>query len=157
MPTSITDGIRAGSPDVTPSQRATGSIVVPCRIVERTTAKNTMLKYSSERGTPSRIGNVASTTGTAPRRPAQPMSACSRRLNRAPTSEITVASGRLTKTTSSASSVPFQATSGSSDGKTSRPSVRNMPSCATQASPSWNAVTVRLAGRLPEPSASPVR
>jgi len=55
------------------------------------------------------------------------------------------------------SSVPFQATSGSSDGLTSNPSVRNMPSCATHASPSWNAVTVRLAGRLPVPRASPVR
>ena len=46
----MSDGARAGSSDVTPSQRATGSIVVPWSRVESSTAKKTMLKNSSERG-----------------------------------------------------------------------------------------------------------
>ena len=41
---------RAGSSVVTPSRRATGSIVVPCSTVDSRTAKNTMLKNSRRVG-----------------------------------------------------------------------------------------------------------
>ena len=62
----------AGSAVVTPSAWASGSKVVPWTMVEMTTAKKTMLKYSRLLGTPLITGKVASTTGTAPRSPAQP-------------------------------------------------------------------------------------
>ena len=71
-------GGAGGSSDVTPSQRATGSIVVPCSSVESSTAKKTMLKNVSTAGTSSITGKIASTTGTAPRSPAQPSSPFSR-------------------------------------------------------------------------------
>ena len=130
---------------------------MPWSSVENSTAKKTMLKKSWSCWTSSITGNVASTTGTAPRRPAQPRNAFSRHSKPLPIVATSVATGRATKTTTSASSVPLPAISPSSDGNTSRPSVRNMPSCATQASPSWNAVTVRLAGRSADPSMSPHR
>ena len=142
---------------VTPSRRATASIVEPCRTVESSTAKNTMLKNSSDWGTSAITGKIASTTGTAPRRPAQPSSPFSRASRPLPHVVASIATGRATKTTTSASSEPFHATWSRSAGNTSRPRVRNIASCATQARPSWNAVTVRLAGRLAEPIARPAR
>ena len=116
-----------------------------------------MLKNVSDCGTSSITGKIASTTGTAPRSPAQPRNAFSGMLKPLPSVLTSVASGRATNTTTSASSVPSHATSSRSAGKTSRPSVRNIVSCATHAMPSWNAVTVRLAGMLADPSASPAR
>jgi hypothetical protein len=56
---------------VTPSLRASHSTVVPWSRVEITTAKKTSLKNRRLSGTRSITGKVASTTGTAPRRPAQ--------------------------------------------------------------------------------------
>jgi hypothetical protein len=47
-------------------------MVDPCSSVEITTAKKTMLKKSLSGSTPSITAKVASTTGTAPRNPAQP-------------------------------------------------------------------------------------
>ena len=153
MPASASGCGSAGSFVVRPSRFASGSIVVPWRIVDSTTAKKTMLKNSSDSsGTPSITGKVARTTGTAPRRPAQPSSICSRWLKPNGSVDTSTAIGRATNTTTSASTVPSTATSPSWSGKTSRPSVRNMTSCATQPSPSWNAATVCLAGTFALPS-----
>ena len=96
----------AASPVVTPRRRASASKVVPCTTVETSTAKNAIAKNSSLRGTPSRTGNVASTTGTAPRSPAQPSTARSRRSKPAPVVATSAASGRATTAASSASTVP---------------------------------------------------
>ena len=83
MPVSTSGRGSAGSVVVTPSLRASHSTVVPWSSVEITTAKKTMLK--NVRGCPARrsiTGKVASTTGTAPRRPAQPSTTRSRRVKR---------------------------------------------------------------------------
>ena len=63
----------SGSLVVTPSRRASASKVVPWSSVETNTAKNTMLRNSRpSRSRPALIGKIASTIGTAPRKPAQP-------------------------------------------------------------------------------------
>ena len=77
-PASASGSGSAASVSVTPSQRASASNVAPCSSVETTTAKKTMLKNSTLFGTPSITGKVAKTTGSAPRRPAQPSTTCSR-------------------------------------------------------------------------------
>ena len=51
--------------------------------------------------------------------------------------------------------VPFSAMSTRSDGKTSRPSAKNIVSWASQARPSWNAATVWRAGSAVDPIARP--
>jgi hypothetical protein len=53
--------------------------------------------------------------------------------------------------------VPSSHTSPSSDGNTSRPSVRKVMSCATHARPSWNVTIERFAGMRADPSTRPVR
>src|SRR5207247_10884493 len=55
-----------------PSHLASGATVAPWTRVETRTAKNTILKNSRLRGTPSVTGKVARNTGSAPRSPAQP-------------------------------------------------------------------------------------
>ncbi len=77
-PASASGSGSAASVSVTPSRWASGSKVAPWSSVETTTAKNTMLKNSTLFGTPSITGNVAKTTGSAPRSPAQPSTTCSR-------------------------------------------------------------------------------
>ena len=118
----------------------------PGAMVEMTTAKKTMLKYSRLLGTPLITGKVASTTGTAPRSPAQPRTSRSRALKRSKAVASAVASGRATKATTRAIRVPSTSTSPSWLGKTSKPRVRKSVIWATQARPSWKAVIVRLAG-----------
>ena len=49
-PTSTTPAEGCRSSDVTPSQRATGSTVIPWSSVESSTAKKTMLKNSADLG-----------------------------------------------------------------------------------------------------------
>jgi hypothetical protein len=68
-----------------------------------------------------------------------------------------VATGRATNIRTTASTVPSRATSPNDDGKTSRPSTRNIASWATQARPSWNVAMVWRAGIADEPSVSPAR
>jgi hypothetical protein len=157
VPVSASGRGRAGSVVVTPRRLASGSKVVPCRIVEITTAKKTMLKKVLDPSTSSITGKVASTTGTAPRRPAQPSTTRSAIEKRSNAVLTKVATGRATNTSTSASAVPLTATSPRSLGKTSRPSARNMEICAIQARPWWNTVTVRLAGMREDPSISPAR
>ena len=98
---------------------------------------------------------MASTTGTAPRRPAQPSTIRSRVSKRSKAVLTNVAIGRATNTSAQARAVALSATSSSRLGNTSRPSATNIAICATQASPSWKTVTVRLAGMRAEPSTSP--
>ena len=120
-----------------------------------TTAKKTMLKNVRDSSTWSSTGKVASTTGTAPRSPAQPSTTRSAVVKRSKAVLMKTATGRATKTSTSASAVPLIATSPRSLGNTSSPSARNIEICATHASPWWNTVTVRLAGIRAEPSISP--
>ena len=70
MPASASGRGSAGSRVVTPRRSASGSNDAPCSTVEISTAKNTTLNSSLLPSTPAMTGNVASTTGTAPRSPA---------------------------------------------------------------------------------------
>src|SRR5437899_2218159 len=56
---------------ITLRRRARSSTVLPWMSADTTTAKKTMLKKWRLRGTLAITANVARTTGTAPRRPAQ--------------------------------------------------------------------------------------
>ena len=58
--------------------------------------KNATLKYSRAFSTPYISGNRASTTGTAPRSPTQPMNTCSRQGKRNGSRLSTTATGRAT-------------------------------------------------------------
>ena len=51
---------------------------MPCASVETTTTKNTVLKIVLSPAIPAESAKVASTIGTAPRRPAQERKSCSR-------------------------------------------------------------------------------
>jgi hypothetical protein len=157
VPVSASGRGSAATAEVTFRKRASGSKVVPWSNVESSTAKKTMSKKRTLSGICSITGKVASTTGTAPRSPAQPMIRRSRAVNFANVVASAEPSGRATTATTSASTVPSTATSPSSDGNTSRPSVKNIVSWAIQARPSWNAVMVRLAGIAVEPSQRPAR
>ena len=106
-------------------------------------------------GTLSITGKVASTTGTAPRSPAQPSTTRSCQLKSSRAVATAAESGRATNTRISVSTVPSSHTSPRALGKTSRPSARNIVICATHASPSWNTVTVCFAGMRPDPSTRP--
>ena len=105
---------------------------------------------------PSITGKVASTIGTAPRSPAHPTSADSRRRNPKPLIEITAARGRATKISTAAMRKPSPAIPPNSPGFTSRPSVRNSAIWLTQARPSWKSRTVRRLGIDALPSISAV-
>ena len=157
VPVSASGRGRAGSLVVTPTARAKGSKLTPWTSVEMTTAKKTMLKNSVLCGTWAITGKVASTTGTAPRRPAQPSTRRSTAEKRSNAVATNTATGRATKSSTSASAVPSSATSGRSLGNTSRPSTTNRLIWASQPSPSWKTVTVRFAGIGAEPSISPAR
>ena len=110
VPVSASGRGNAGRLVVTPRRFASGSNVDPWTIVERSTAKNTMLKYSWLCGTPSSTGNVASTTGTAPRRPAHPRASRSPAVKRSNAVATATATGRATSISTSARTVPSNAT-----------------------------------------------
>ena len=76
-------------------------------------------------------------------------------LKRSGVSAMTVAIGRATNTRTSAIAVPSSATASSRPGKTSSPSIRNIPTCESHAIPSWNATIVRLAGNCASPIVRP--
>ena len=69
----------AGSSVVRPSRLASGSKLAPWTRVELTTTKKTIAKSCSPSPTPATTGKVASQIGVAPRSPAQPSIARSRR------------------------------------------------------------------------------
>ena len=105
-----------------------------------------MLKNSVPSPTPSITGKVASTIGAAPRRPAQPIVTRSATEKRAPIVATNAATGRATNMSTTARSAAFGAISTRRPGKTRSPSIRNIPSCASHARPSWKVVIVLSAG-----------
>jgi hypothetical protein len=147
----------AASSERTPSRRATGSIVAPCRTVENSTTKNVTLKIVRPPSMPSVTAKVANTTGTAPRSPAQPSTIFSPTLKPWPTVTSSVASGRAITAVTSAIAVPSSAIAPRSSGNTSSPRIRNSASWAIQARPSWKVTIVRRAGVVAVPSTSPAR
>ena len=147
----------AGSSVVRPSAFASGSKVEPWSTVEITTTKKAMLKYVLLSGTPSITGNVASTTGTPPRSPAQPSAKRSAALKWSKAVATKAATGRARATSTRAITVPSTQTSSSWLGNTSRPRVRKSPICATHASPWWKTVIVLRAGIVALPSTRPAR
>src|SRR4028119_131538 len=79
---------------VTPSAAANAGNAGAVRTVSATTKTKTTLKTSSERGTSSASGMVASTIGTAPLRPAKDRNACSGMGTRKGTLHTTTLIGR---------------------------------------------------------------
>lgn len=100
------------------------------------TSTKTMLKTRVEPSTPATIGMVARMMGTAPRSPAQDMSAFSCQGSRNGASEMKTSSGRATTVSTSPTMTAGQKSSSRSCGVTRRPSSTNMPICAIQPSPS---------------------
>lgn len=141
----------------TPRRRATQPIVVPWSSTDTSTAKNTTLKITGASGTPASSGKVASTIGTAPRSPAQDTISLSARVSGVQASAISTLTGRATNARNSATASPLPATGGSCEGKTSRPSVRNITICISQAVPSWKRTIERLWMKCRLPSTMPAR
>ena len=156
-PTSSSASGSADSVVVTPSRAASPSNVVPCRTVETSTAKKTMLKNSTLPSTPADHRERRQHHGdrAAQARPAEhdalrePEAHAERRHEHAERPRDEHDDERST--------VPSSATSPSSDGNTSSPSTRNMTTWASQPMPSWKVTIVRLAGICADPSASPAR
>src|SRR4051812_39484446 len=100
---------------------------------------------------------VASTIGTAPRRPAHEMNVRSRHGNRNGAAEIATDANRPTTVTAtpitSATSTSF---SSKSPGDASSPSITNNPICASQAIPSTNDRVAIRCGNSARPSTSDV-
>jgi hypothetical protein len=135
IPVSISGAESAGSVEVTPSRRASGSNVAPWIRVEVTTTKKMTLKITAPSSTPAITGKVASQIGIAPRSPAQPSIRRSRMLNGASALAITAARGRATKISAAESSRPSAATSPRPLGKTSSPSSAKSEICDTHERP----------------------
>ena len=103
-----------------------------------------MLNSVSPPETPATSGNVARTIGTAPRRPAQPTSVCSRSENRERSRDAYTATGRATSVRNTVVSTATPSTGRIRLGNTSSPSVTNMAICPSQARPSWKRARLRL-------------
>jgi hypothetical protein len=142
---------------VRPRRAASGSKLAPWIRVEVTTTKKTIENSSSPVPTPATTGKVASQIGVAPRRPAQPSIARSRRPSGESSVAAKAASGRATRIRAAERARPSSATSLSVLGKTSSPSRMKRPICATQPTPSWKATIVRRPGTLLDPRARAVR
>jgi hypothetical protein len=112
-------------------------------MTETTTTKKTALKIVFALSTCEESTKVASTIGTAPRSPAQPSRRRSRALKSLSAVDTQTATGRTTKTRSSASARPEPATSVSWRGNTRRPSTMNSVTCARNAMPSWKPTSCR--------------
>ena len=89
-------------------------------------------------GTPSTIGYVASTMGTAPRNPAQDRKACSRSGTRKPVSDTMTDTGRATSSSTRPATIAGTRSSTNWDGVTNRPSSTNNPIWASHPEPSAN-------------------
>jgi hypothetical protein len=142
-PTSIGASCVRGAGDNSCRRAATRSSVVPWRIADTTTTKNTALKMVLAVPTSDERTNVARTIGTAPRRPAQPSRSFSRELKSLNAVDTQTATGRTRNTSRSASATPEAATSSSCRGKTSRPRTMNIATCARNAMPSWKPTSCR--------------
>ena len=86
---------------------------------------------------------MASTMGTAPRSPAQLTSTRSTSRNRIHPIDTSTASGRATRTSTTATPNAAAASASRRLGNTSRPSSRNNPICAVDANPSRKVRTAR--------------
>ncbi len=135
----------SGSPGaITCSKRATHGSVGPWSKVLITTTMNTMSNRRVAPGRRAFIGMVASTIGTAPRRPAQDKNACSRQGKRSGSVETTTARGRAMRTRMVPTTRAGRIWAGSRAGEASSPSMTNNPIWASQAMPS---AKPRMAGR----------
>jgi len=110
--------------------------------------KNTIAKSRSASASPATRGKVARMIGAAPRNPTQEINATSRHGMRNGSSISTTASGRATRVRNAAMPNPSTAIPGRVDGNTSRPSVRNITICASQAIPSKKRTRLRLCTKL---------
>ncbi len=95
--------------------------------------------------------------GTAPRSPTQETRAVSRIGRRNPASTANTATGRATTMSVAATSSDGPATSSSSLGNTSRPSMTNIEICASHAMASWNRMRLFLWRNSVFPMTSPAR
>ena len=98
--------VRRAVGDSSSSRPATRSSVVPWRIAETTTTKKTALKIVFAVSTSDESTNVASTIGTAPRRPAHPSRSRSRAVKSLNAVDTHTATGRMTSMSSSARASP---------------------------------------------------
>ena len=124
--------------------------------VESRTAKKTMLKRSMLSGTPSMIGKVARTTGTAPRSPAQPSTTRSEAEAEGGGRDER-RKGRATNSTTSASTVPSIAKSASSAREDEQPEREEHRQLGHPGRPWWNDMIVCCAGMRATPSVRPAR
>mgnify|MGYP001591271588 CR=1 FL=1 len=81
--------------------------------------------------------------GTAPRSPTQEMKAFSLKSNFVGKRVRKMLIGRARKIKEAATSSPGVMIGGMRDGKTSKPSVKNMVICINHAAPSWKRITLR--------------
>ena len=123
-----------------PSRRATQGRVGAWTRVKMMTRTKTRLKMRAALAVPSVAGTVASTIGTAPRRPAQDRKAWSRSGIRNGVSETSTDSGRATSSRTSPMRRAGPICSGSSVGEASRPSMMNSPIWAIEPSAGREAV-----------------
>jgi len=120
--------ISRGSPGaVTFSRRAAQGSVGPCARVLITTMMNTMSNSRVAPGTWAFMGIVASTTGTAPRSPAQDKKACGRQGTRNGSVAAITAAGRATSTSTDPTMMAGMIWAGSRTGEASSPSITNRP------------------------------
>lgn len=118
------------------NSRVSNGIAVPCMTTDVSAIKNTMWKIVSACWIPATMGNVAKIIGTAPRSPAQATSVCSRTGIGENASAAWTLTGRATKIRNRETRRPAQAIGTSLAGNTCSPSVKNMVTCISQASPS---------------------
>ncbi len=116
-----------------------------------------MLSTSRAPSIPATIGNVVSTMGTAPRRPAQEMNACSRQGIGKGSRQSRTETGRATSSRTDPTTSAGMIAEGSSLGSTSRPSMTNRPIWASHPTPSAKERVAARCGSWELPSTRPDR
>ena len=108
-------------------------IVLPCNSSEASTTTKATLKIIRASGKLAIKGKIASTIGTAPRRPTQETYAISVGVKRKGARHKPTASGRATNISTAATPSAGQANPAISEGVTSKPSNTNISACDSQA------------------------
>ena len=126
---------RVASRGISPSRCASAAQAGPLHQREHHHQDEHDVEQADAVGDPATIGKVASTIGTAPRRPAHDRKTCSRQGTRNPARETTTDSGRATSSRTSPMTIAGTNSAPRSLGSTSRPSRTNRPICASQAEP----------------------
>jgi hypothetical protein len=121
---------------ITPSRLATHGSVGPCISVNTPATMKTTSNSAAECGTWALTGMVASTIGTAPRRPAQDRNARSRPGSRNGSVAASTAAGRARNTRTRPTAMAGRIWAGSRAGEASKPSMTNSPIWASQPIPS---------------------